>query len=90
MVWGSPGGSVVKNPPANAGDTDSIPGSERSPEEENGNSSVLAWEIPRTGAWQAIQGIFPSQGSNPHLLKSPALAGRFFTTGPPGKSQDKS
>ena len=26
-----PGGSVVKNPPANAGDTDSIPGLGRSP-----------------------------------------------------------
>ena len=27
---GFPGGSVVKNPPANAGDTGSIPGLERS------------------------------------------------------------
>ena len=32
-----PGGSVVKNPPANAGDTDSIPGSGRSSGEGNGN-----------------------------------------------------
>ena len=31
---GFPGGSVVKNPPANAGDAGSIPGSGRSPEEE--------------------------------------------------------
>ena len=31
------GGSVVKNPPANGGDTGSIPGSERRPEEGNGN-----------------------------------------------------
>ena len=31
-----PGGSVVKNPPANTGDTDSIPGWGRSPGEENG------------------------------------------------------
>jgi len=31
------GGSVVKNPPANAGDTVSISGSGRSPEEGNGN-----------------------------------------------------
>ena len=29
---GFPGGSVVKNPSANAGDTDLIPGSGRSPE----------------------------------------------------------
>ena len=28
--WDFPGGSVVKNPPANAGDTGSIPGPERS------------------------------------------------------------
>ena len=47
--WGFPGGSVVKNPPANAGDAGSIPGSGRSPGEGNGNhSSILAWEIPWT------------------------------------------
>ena len=28
-----------------------------------------------------LQGIFPAQGSNLHLLRSPTLAGRFFTTG---------
>ena len=33
-----PGGSVVKNLPTNAGDTGSIPGSERIPGEGNGNS----------------------------------------------------
>ena len=42
---GFPGGSVVKNPPPNAGDTGSIPGSKRSSGEENGNPpSILAWE----------------------------------------------
>ena len=35
--WGSfPGGSAVKNPPANAGDVGSIPGFGRSPGEGNG------------------------------------------------------
>ena len=34
---GFPDGSVVKNPPANAGDGGLIPGSERSPGEGNGN-----------------------------------------------------
>ena len=34
---GFPGGAVVKNPPANAGDAVSIPGWERSPGERNGN-----------------------------------------------------
>ena len=37
FVQGFPGGSVVKNPPANAGDECSIPGSGRSLGEENGN-----------------------------------------------------
>ena len=32
-----PGGSAVKNPPANAGDAGSIPGYGRSPEGGNGN-----------------------------------------------------
>ena len=31
---GSPGGLVIKNPPASAGDTGSIPGSGRSDQEE--------------------------------------------------------
>ena len=43
-------GSVIKNPPANAGDardTSSIPGSGRSPGEGNGNLlCILAWDIP--------------------------------------------
>ena len=34
---GFPGGSVVKNPPANAGDRGSVPGSGRSSGEANGN-----------------------------------------------------
>ena len=46
---GFPGGSVVKNMPANAGDMGSIPESGRSPGEENGNPlSILAWENPWT------------------------------------------
>ena len=46
---GFPGGTVVKNLPANAGDEGLIPGSGRSPGEGNGNpSSILAWEIPWT------------------------------------------
>ena len=38
---------MVKNRPANLGDTGLIPGLGRSPGEGNGNhSSILAWEIP--------------------------------------------
>ena len=35
--WGFPGGTVVKNLPANAGDLGSIPGSGRSPGGRNSN-----------------------------------------------------
>ena len=35
---GFPGGSVIKNPPANAGDVGSIPGLGRSPGRGNGNT----------------------------------------------------
>ena len=41
---GFPGGSVVKNPSANAGDEGLIPGSGRSPGEENGNPFIF---LPR-------------------------------------------
>ena len=45
----TPDGSVVKNPPANAGDVSSIPRSGRSLEEEMATRSILlAWEIPWT------------------------------------------
>ena len=37
MYMGFPGGSVVKNPPANAGDTGLILGLGRSPGSGNGN-----------------------------------------------------
>ena len=49
VVGGFPGGSVVKNQPANAEDVGSIPGSGRSPREgKRTHSSILAWEISRT------------------------------------------
>ena len=55
-----PGGSEVKNPPANAGDVGSIPGLGRSPGERNGNLfhySCLGNPVDR-GAWQAtVHGI---------------------------------
>ena len=38
LIWGFPGGSVVKNTPANAEDTGSIRGSGRSPGGGNGKS----------------------------------------------------
>ena len=52
---GFPGGSVVNNLPANAGDMGSIPGSGRSPRVGNGNPlhySLLGNPTDR-GAWHA-------------------------------------
>ena len=40
---GFPGGLVVKNPPASAGDMSWIPGSGRSPGEGNGNGNPLGY-----------------------------------------------
>ena len=46
LILANPGGSMVKNLPANAGDTGSIPGLRRTPEEGNDNSSsILDCEI---------------------------------------------
>ena len=52
---GFPGDSVVKNPPANAGDMSSLPGLGRSPGEGNGSpfqyfclENPVDWEV-----WQA-------------------------------------
>ena len=44
---GFPDGSVIENPPANAGDLGSIPEWGRSPGGVH-DSSILAWEIPWT------------------------------------------
>ena len=56
-MWGFPSGAVVKNLPANAGDTrdaGSIPGSGRSPGEGNGNLLQYSYHenIMGRGAWQ--------------------------------------
>ena len=61
---GSPGGSVAKTPPANAGDSGSIPGSGRSPGEGNGNPlqySCLGNPMDN-GAWQATVCLGVSMG----------------------------
>ena len=63
LSWGFPGGSVVKNTPANAGDAGSIPGLKGSPREGNGNPlqfSCLENPIDR-GAWRAaVHGVAQS------------------------------
>ena len=57
---GFPSGSVVKNPPANAGDMDLILGSERSSGEGNGNPlqySCLENPMDRGARWAAVHGV---------------------------------
>ena len=57
------GGSVVKNLPADAGDTGLIPGLGGSPGEENGNPlqySCLKNSMDRGGWWTAVPGIAES------------------------------
>ena len=64
--WGFPGGSVVKNPPANAGDTGdmgSITGS-RDPLERvmATHSNILVWEIPWTEEPRELQSMGSQKG----------------------------
>ena len=49
-------------------------------------SSVHEISQPRVGCHFFLQRSFPTQEQNLHLLH--ALAGVFFTTEPPGKSND--
>ena len=60
MSEGFPGGSVVKNLTASAGDMGLIPDPGRSPLEEDmaTNSSILAWRIP----WTEEPGSLQSMG----------------------------
>ena len=53
-----PGGSVIKNPPANAGDTGLVPGLGRSLEEGMATqSSIFAWRIPWTEEPITLQSV---------------------------------
>ena len=57
-----PGGSVVKDPPANAAHAGSIPWWGRSPEKEMGtHSSTLAWKIPWTEEPGGLQSTGPQR-----------------------------
>ena len=63
---GFPGGSVVKNSPANAGEMGSIPGLGRSPAE--GNDNLLQYfclgNPMDRGAWQAtVHGVTEELGT---------------------------
>ena len=53
-----PDGSLVKNPPANAGAEGSIPRSGRSLKKEVAtHCNILAWEMDRGAWWATVQGL---------------------------------
>ena len=61
---GFPGGSAVKNLPANAGDVGSTPGPGRSPGEGNDNPlqySCLGNPMDRGAWWATVPGVAKSQ-----------------------------
>ena len=61
---GFSGGSMVRNLPANAGDFGSIPGSGKSPGEENGNPlhySCLGNPMDSGAQWATVHGVTKSQ-----------------------------
>ena len=65
------GGSVVKNPPASAGDADLIPGSEGSLEKEMAtHSSILAWRIPWTEELGGLQSMRPQVSDTTEQLSN--------------------
>ena len=62
---------MVKNLPVNAGDADSIPGSERSPGGENSNPlqySCLENPTDRGGWWATVRGVAKESDVTEHML----------------------
>ena len=60
VCMGFPFGSVIKNPPANVGDSGLIPGWGRSPGEGNGNPlpySCLGNPMDRGAWWATVHGV---------------------------------
>ena len=84
---GFPGVSALKKPPANAGDTDSIPGVGRSPGEGMAtHSSILAWRI----SWTEEPGGLQSMGSQRvrHDWRDSAHTAHQGSTSVPGNNSD--
>ena len=80
--WGSPGASAVKNPPASAGNTGSIPGLGKSPGRGNGIplqysclENSMVW-----GTWQAIQSKGPQRGGRYWACMHHAHGARYACT----------
>ena len=72
-----PGGSAVKNPPTNAGDAGSIPGSGRSPREGNGKKfqySCLNKNPMDRGAWRVTVHEVSKESDTAERLTYPPTA----------------
>ena len=54
---------------------------------------LCPWDSPGkntgVGGHALLQGIFPTQGTEPESLTSPTLAGRFFTTSATWEAQQQ-
>ena len=64
IIWTSLLAQLIKNPPTNAGDSVSIPGSGRSPGEGNGTPlqySCLENSRKRGAWWATVHGVTKSQ-----------------------------
>ena len=73
-MWGLPRGSVVKNPPVDAGDLGWIPGSGRSPGEGNGNP-------PRKSHGQrSLEGVSPWGRRESDMTEHTCTLGTYVTT----------
>ena len=82
--WGFPGGSGVKNPPANAGaarDAVSTPGSGRSPGEGNGNplqDSCLENPVDRGVRQATVHGVVRVGHDGSDLANTHVFTGLSF------------
>ena len=100
VLLGFPGDSVVKSLPANAEDTGLTPGREDPPEEEMATpSSILAWKIPLTGSWWAVDheitkeldqlsAMAPHSSTLAWKIPWTEEPGRLQSTGSPGVGHD--
>ena len=83
LIWGFPGGSVVKNLPANAGDSGAIPGHRRSPVGGKGNPlqySCLGNPVDRGAWWAAVYGFAQSWTRLKQLSSSNSSVYMFILT----------
>ena len=75
IIHGSPGGSVVKNPPDNAGDVGdawvrSLGREDPLGQEMANYSSVLVWEIPWTAEPDSLQPMGHKESDTTELLST--------------------